>query len=130
MADASSLASVASIIAAFGVAMLFFRIQRELKMDEDGERMWIPWADRLLVGATVVCLLLVIGPMLVISNVETSWVLIPPSAAAAACVLVVGYIPSILAHYRIILANGRTGPRPPVELPEKVLVLLSVLLAA
>jgi hypothetical protein len=63
MADASSLATTASIIAAFGIAMLFFRIQRELGMAERGEINWIPWADWLLVGATAVSLLLVILPL-------------------------------------------------------------------
>lgn len=44
MADASSLATIASIISTFGVAMLLFRIQRELTMHEVGEINWIPWA--------------------------------------------------------------------------------------
>lgn len=63
MADASSLATIASIISAFGGAMLFFRIQRELAMQGAGEPIWIPWADRLLIAATLISLLLVVVPM-------------------------------------------------------------------
>lgn len=36
MADANSLTTIASIIAAFGMAMLFFCIQRELHMGSSG----------------------------------------------------------------------------------------------
>ena len=38
------------------------RIQRELRMNQCGEINWIPWADRLLLGAGWVSLLLVILP--------------------------------------------------------------------
>ena len=55
--DTGTLATVASIISAFGAAMLFFRIQRELDMKKQGERIWLPVADWLLVAATVVSLL-------------------------------------------------------------------------
>ena len=37
-------ADIAAIIAGFGSAMLFFRIERELRMSEEGEVTWIPWA--------------------------------------------------------------------------------------
>ena len=52
--DSGTLAGVASVIAAFGAAMLFFRVQREITMREQDERNWIPWADWLLVVATLV----------------------------------------------------------------------------
>lgn len=129
MADASSLATIASIISAFGGAMLFFRIQRELAMQGAGEPIWIPWADRLLIAATLISLLLVVVPMLVLPDPTPPWRFLPPAAATTACILVAGYIPSILAHYRIIFPGGRTGPRPPVELPEAVLVSLAAVVA-
>jgi hypothetical protein len=40
--DAATLATIASVISAFGAAMLFFRIQRELSMKEQGEQIWLP----------------------------------------------------------------------------------------
>jgi hypothetical protein len=42
MADPGTLSTIASIISAFGAAMLFFRIQRELQMRKSGERVWLP----------------------------------------------------------------------------------------
>ena len=130
MADASSLATIASIITAFGAAMLFFRIQREEKMRCDHQPIWIPWADRLLILATLTSILFVIVPMLVLRNNESEWALLPPSAATGACILVAGYVPAILAHYRILFAGKRTGPRPHVELPEAVIVAISASVAA
>ena len=49
---------MASTIAIFGSAMLVFRVQREMEMAGKGERNWIPWADWLLLGATITSLLL------------------------------------------------------------------------
>ena len=80
--------------------MLFFRIQRELDMKKQGERIWLPVADWLLVAATVVSLLanafpriglvlgrrnafecvfvrIIIGPHAVSCFVEVPWCLFP-----------------------------------------------------
>ena len=51
--DSGTLANVASVIGAFGAAMLFFRIQRELQMRKAGERVWLPLADWLIFAATL-----------------------------------------------------------------------------
>jgi len=61
--DRGTLATIASIISAFGVPMLYFRIERELRMRKKEEIVWLPAADWLLVGATLVSLLLVIVPL-------------------------------------------------------------------
>lgn len=129
MADPGALAAVASIIAAFGVAMLFFRIQRELQMQEEHEINWIPWADWLLVGATILSLFLVILPMLVLRGPASRWALLPPSAAASAAILVAGYMPAILAHYRFILGGRRQGPRINPEPAERLVVVLASVVA-
>jgi hypothetical protein len=55
MIDLNMLATVASIIAGFGAAMLAFRLEREVRADDEGEPMWIAWADW-LIGATLLCL--------------------------------------------------------------------------
>jgi hypothetical protein len=129
MADVSTLAIVASIIAGFGGLMLSFRIQRELQMHEELEARWIPWADRLLIAATLVALLLVLLPLLACSNRPGRLAELPAAACAAAVVMFAGYILSILAHYRIILRFGRSGPRRNPEPAEKWLVLLAAALA-
>lgn len=129
MADASSLATIASIISTFGIAMLLFRIQRELAMRKAGEINWIPWADWLLIGATLVSFFLVILPMLLLKDGSSQWALLPPAAAAAACTLVAGYIPAILAHYRFIFSGNRTGDRANPEPSERVVARLAAIAA-
>ncbi|MGJ4917640.1 hypothetical protein [Bradyrhizobium oligotrophicum] len=122
--DPATLAAIASIIAAFGVAMLFFRIQRELQMSAQDEIIWLPWADWLLVFATLVCLFFVILPLIFQTTSR-----VPTAAAGAATVLVGGYIFAILGHYRILFGRRRTGPRYNPEPAERVVVLVFSFLA-
>ena len=63
MSNADTLATVASVIAGFGAAMLSFRLGREVTAQEEGEYSWIPWADALLIAAIFVSLLLVVFPI-------------------------------------------------------------------
>jgi uncharacterized membrane protein len=122
--DPGTLATIASIIAAFGIAMLFFRIQRELSMSEKKERVWLPLADWLLVFATLISLLLVILPLLFEVRKE-----MPVAAAAAATILVAGYVPAILSHYRIVFGRHRQGQRDNPEPAEKVAVITFAVIA-
>lgn len=115
MADSGTLSTVASITSGFGVAMLFFRIQRELQMGKEGEPVWIPMADWLLVCATLVSLLLVILPLVALSAPEGLLLRLPSAACSASSILVAGYILSILAHYRLLFGRKRTGPRSEVN---------------
>jgi len=127
--DAEHLATVSSLIAGLGIAMLFFRIQRELQMHTQGKPIWIPWADWLLVGATVLCLGMVLLP--IVSGVlqPIARIRVAASAASAGVVLVIGYVFSILAHYRLILSFGRTGLRDNPEPSEAALVAISAFAA-
>ena len=109
--DSGSLTNVASVIGAFGAAMLFFRIQRELQMRKAGERVWFPLADWLIFAATLVSLLLVILPLVTTDPKSPTYLKLPAAACGAAAVLVAGYLFAILAHYRIFFGQSRTGPR-------------------
>ena len=123
MVDAATLATIASIISGFGIAMLVFRIQRELQMHEQLEVNWIPWADRLLIVATPISLLLVVFP-LVTFGPTSFWVLrIASAACAAASLMVAGYVPGILAHYRLFLVSHRERQRRNPEPAERVVVI-------
>lgn len=93
-------------------------------MEKAGERIWLPWADWLLMGAILASLLLVILPLL-IGFANT----LPVAAAAASCIAVAGYIPSLLAHYRIIFGAGRSGPRTNPE-PWECFLVISTAIAA
>ena len=129
MSDSGTLSTVASIISGFGVAMLFFRIQRELQMQEKDEPIWIPAADWLLIGATLVSLLLVILPIVAVNKDFPVAYRLASSACAASSILVAGYILSILAHYRLLFGRQRTGPRENPEPSERILVRWTVVVA-
>src|SRR5262249_31528064 len=123
--DSGILANVASVIAAFGAAMLSFRVQREIAMHEQDELTWIPWADWLLVLATLFSLLLVIIPLVVLDPNSAAFKMLPSAACASAAVLVAGYPFAILAHYRFIFPGDRTGPRVNPEPPERGIVVMT-----
>jgi hypothetical protein len=130
MIEDGILADIASIIAGFGSAMLFFRIERELRMGERNEVTWIPWADRLLVSATLISLLLVIFPLVTLSSRPGILENLPAAGCSAVSIMVAGYIFGILAHYRLIFGKNRSGPRDNPEPAERRLVLLAAALAA
>ncbi len=130
MADAATLGTVASIISGFGVAMLFFRLQRELQMSDKREVNWIPWADRLLIAATLVSLLAVILPLVAFKAVPIVTDRLPSASCAAAVIMVSGYIVGILAHYRLWFGTKRSGERSNPEPSERVVVFITIALAA
>lgn len=130
MPEVSDLITVASIVAGFGVAMIFFRIRRELEMGSAGERVWIPWADWLIVIATLSSLLLVLLPMLVFERHNKLAVALSTSVCAGCIVLVAGYVFTILAHYRLLFGRDRIGPRDNPEPAERVLFFLSIMIAS
>lgn len=123
------LATIASVTTAFGVAMLYFRIQRELQIHKDLEREWVPWADRLLLGATLLGLMLVLLPIVIAPSATGRMGAIPAAACAASICMVSGYVFGILAHYRLIFGRKRSGPRENPEPAEKWLVIASLAVA-
>jgi uncharacterized membrane protein len=129
MADIGTLGTIASVIAGFGTAILVFRLQRELQMQQETEVQWIPWADRLLILATLIALLLVLLPLVATTNRPGVMAHLPAAGCTAALILVAGYILAILAHYRLFLGAGRRGPRSNPEPAERVIVLAAGLIA-
>jgi hypothetical protein len=102
------LIAVAAIIVGFGLTVFMFRIQRELWVQEKHPDWpnWVAWSDFLII------LSLLLGV-----SVSVALLLPAPTPrreafASAACVgafiLQVGYIPAILAHYRIEMGKKRT----------------------
>jgi hypothetical protein len=130
--DAGTLATIASIISAFAVTMLFFRVQRELQMKDQREINWIPWADRLLLAAAMLALLLVLIPL--VTTQPGSWIRdrLPGPACGASVFLVACYPWALLAHYRLIPSGSGRGasPRFNPERSELVVVLVAVFGAA
>lgn len=126
--DISALLTVASIVAAVGFAVLLARIQRELLMKEKGERAWIPWADWLAFGSTFLSMVVVAATLINWGSSSSPSAWLRP-ALSAAVVLVVGYAPAVLAHYRLLFSGANEGPRDNPEPAERWIVLATILLA-
>jgi hypothetical protein len=130
MIDQSTLVTVAALIAGFGSAVLVFRIQREVDMAAKGETTWVPWADRLIITATLLALVFGIFPFVsgfVVTPIANALAM---AASSGAVVLLFGYVFAILAHYRLIFGGGRTGPRDNPEPAERWIIWLTVIVAA
>ena len=127
--DSATLTTVASIIAGVGGTMLSFRIQRELQMHEQGEPPWIPYADWLLISTVMLSLFLVILPLVAFSVTSPFVLRFARAACTAITIMVGGYIFSLLAHYRLIFGQGRSGPRDNPEPAERRFVQLTTVLA-
>jgi len=119
--DNNTIVTVASVISGFGSTLLVFRIQRELQMQSQSELIWIPWADWLLFAAVFLSLLVALLPLLAGFPFATR---MASAACTVAIVLVAGYVPAILAHYRLIFSGKRCGPRNNPEPSERWLVLM------
>ena len=88
-----------------------------------GERSWLPVADLLLLGATLTAIVVVLLPILLFDS-EFLGSRVPNAGCAAALVALAGYVPALLAHYRLIFgtANEETSRRNP-EPPEGEIVV-------
>jgi hypothetical protein len=129
MPDPGTLSTVASIIAGFGIATIPFRLQREIHMQAKGETVWLPWADWLVISATIISLLFGVLPLVAVPQSPTVHA-ISAAAATGACILLIGYPFSILSHYRLSFAKGRTGKRENPEPAEKFFVITTAIFAA
>lgn len=122
MTNIETLATVSSIVTAAGVAMLFFRIEREVAMRERDETTWIAFADSLLIGATFTAIFLALLPLLLFDS-EMLGRRVPTAACTASLVALGGYLLALLAHYRLIFGSGRGGPRDNPEPPKRLIVI-------
>ncbi|HEY2773877.1 MAG TPA: hypothetical protein VGK20_07480 [Candidatus Binatia bacterium] len=133
MLDARVLVTVASIVSAFALTTMMFRIQRELAQREQGLPTYIAWSDWLLLSAMVGCMLFVVVPLVSTEQLPPLLLRVPGAFCCAAAFLVVGYIFGILAHYRLLFwrGHGKT-PHVPGEPAERVIVVFfgAVALAA
>ncbi|MEA5595748.1 MAG: hypothetical protein HC815_39815 [Richelia sp. RM1_1_1] len=122
--DTSALLTVASIISGFGITIFTFRLQREIQVMERNSQVWIPWADYLVITAVMVSLLIGILPIVVVSSPPKFIYQIANGACAASIVMLAGYVPGILAHYRFILAKNTRSARQNPEPSERWIVIM------
>ena len=166
MIDEGAVAAIGAAIVGFGIVAFVFRIQRELQLQETRDLQlqearnlrlpedqdlhfrevthrlgwkvgWIPWADRLLIGAVTVALLLALFPIALAGSVSSFWGgRLPAAACSASTIALAGYIPTLLVHYRFgrgkkwiwFGAQLRGEDRHPGDPAEKAIVVLSALL--
>lgn len=160
MVDDGALAAIGAALVGFGIVAFVFRIQRELQLGEardlrlretrncrewekeerrlHWQKRWIPWADRLLVGAVTVALLLVLFPISLAGRASSFWGgRLPAAACSASVIAAAGYIPALLVHYRFGSSKKWIwfGPeldynvRHAGEPAEKAIVVLSAVLS-
>lgn len=122
MADHGALATIASIVAAVGTLVLSFRIQ--------GERAGISWADRLLIGATLSCLWLVILPLVSLPHPWPWAVALERAAGTAGVILLSGYLVALLAHYRLLSSGKQAGSPGNPEPAERMAFWITLVVAA
>lgn len=92
------LSNLAALIVGFGVAVFVMRITREIEMGERGERQWVPWADRLLIGAVVASL----SAVVILLVREGSGTRLGTALILGPVVCLIGYPFALLAHYRLL----------------------------
>lgn len=122
------LIAVAAIVIGFGLTAIMFRVQREIHMgEEQNDVKWIAWSDWLIFGSVLLALFLAVIPLLAFSYRSFA-----TAACTAAIILQAGYIPAILAHYRIDIGRSRDIkklPRDRGEPAEKWIVCVSCVIA-
>jgi uncharacterized membrane protein len=123
------LIAVAAIILGFGLTAIMFRVQREIYVREvQKDKNWLAWSDYLIFGSVLLVLFLTVVPVLAFSHAGQ----LAPAACAAALILQAGYIPAILAHYRIEIGKDRDAKgldRERGEPAERLIVYVSSVVA-
>ena len=130
--------TVAALLSGFSVTVFMFRIQRELQVRQQHPTWpnWLAWADYLVIGTIVISVLLVVLPLMAVSEPGARLYAIAAGGCAAAGILQLAYPFAILDHYRIEIGNWRTrrGERPTErhkgEPVEKIIVVVAAVAAA
>jgi len=114
------------------------QVNEEELLEEAATYRWIPWADRLLIGAVTVALLLVLLPVALVGSKSSSWGgRLPAAGRSAPTVALAGYIPALLgplqvrspSHSQLDLVWDPIRPhRYNVEPAEKAIVKVSAIL--
>lgn len=128
---AAEIISASAIVAGFGVTAVMFRVQREIYVIEVSKLgvAWLAWADYLVIASIMLAIFGSTLPLLIAPVAAGLITAIAASSCAAALVLLAGYVPAILAHYRIGLGGRRTGPRERGEPIERFVVVTCFVLA-
>ena len=129
--DTADLIAVSAIVVGFGVTAMMFRVQRELYVLEvlKIETLWLAWADYTIIASVMLAVFGATVPLLVFPTLPESVIALSASSCVGAVILQAGYIPSILAHYRIEIGTARTGSREKGEPAERLFVIGAFIIA-
>ncbi len=130
--------TVASILSGFSISVFMFRIQRELGVRDRHPDWpnWLAWADYLVIATIVLSLLLVVLPLIALSEPTEFVFSIAAGTCAATSLLLMVYPFAILDHYRIEIGVWRKKPGETAEIRhkgepvEKAIVIITALIAA
>jgi hypothetical protein len=117
----SNVVTIAGVVLGIAVAILLFRLARELYMDEREETVWVAYAERVVVAAALLSTTVLVLAVFGVTS-RPAAVLIPRAATLAGVVLLMGYVPAILAHYRFIGSAERSSTRDNPEPLERTIV--------
>jgi hypothetical protein len=122
------------MIFGFGIVAIMFIVQRHLWAHEHYPEWhhWTRWADWLIIASIPLAGCLTIFPLLALPVTRSSKA-IAAASCGSAVFLQIGYVPAILAHYRIFFGRKREAdkvPREAGEPAEKFFVILTVAIAA
>ena len=120
--------TVASLIAGFGVTVLMFRIQRELRVRDERSKEpgGLAWADFLVLAAILLSLVGVVLTLLLFGDAALKYA---GAFCAAAVILLAAYPIAILDHYRLLTSEKRKGSGKQGEPIERIVVLAAAALA-
>src|SRR5262249_53703782 len=110
----SNYLTVASILAAFAIQVLMFRVGREAEIEPPTKR-WLAWADALVLLAIVLLLGLVVLPAVAFSKLDKKWSALGAASSATGTVLLTAYSFAILHHYGLLSRKekrARWEPKP------------------
>lgn len=118
----------AGIVFAFQIQMVRWRIDRELRMEAESERVWFPLCDWLnLLSMMVTAAFVFVLPMLGWPTTDGALVL-ARTGFGLSVVLLIGYLLALIGHYRLFFP--RKGPRPLSTLQEWSAVIVTLIFAA
>lgn len=136
MSHPDTLVTAASIIAGFGAALIAFRLERELEIERRDQELpphrreghWFPASDWLLVISNVAALCFVVAPLVAIESPSPRTIRLTSAVCTATAIMLAGYIPSILAHYRFFYGLTKKERKNPTLL-EAVFLSITVIAA-
>ncbi len=114
----------AGIVFAFQIQMVRWRVDREASMENSEERTWLPLCDYLnLASMAATAYFVFVAPLLLAESIPNAFEH-ATFGFGLSVILLIGYLVSLLGHYRLFF--GGRGPRPYLPVQELVPLLTTI----